>query len=95
MANKDRNKRSARKARAQKRAEREAAQAASAASSAAKKTEGLGKQQAAAVAKAPEKQNKPAKASNKKPLAVEGRASQLFRCGHRLPRGLWRCSLAC
>ena len=57
MANKDRNKRSARKARAQKRAEREAA----------KKTEGLGKQQAAAVAKAPEKQNKPAKASNKKP----------------------------
>ena len=66
MPNKDRNKRSARKARAQKRAEREAAQAASAASSNPQKAEGALKQQAAA-AKAPEKQNKPAKASNKKP----------------------------
>ena len=50
----------------QKRAEREAAQAASAASSKPQKAEGASKQ-AAATAKAPEKQNKPAKASNKKP----------------------------
>ncbi|WP_130810365.1 preprotein translocase subunit SecE [Olsenella sp. Marseille-P4559] len=65
MANKDRNKRSARKARAQKRAEREAAQAASAASNP-KQTGGPAKR-AAVVAKASEKQDKPAKASNKKP----------------------------
>ena len=67
MANKDRNKRSARKARAQKRAEREAAQAASAASSNPQKTQDASKQQSNAVAKVPEKQGKPAKASNKKP----------------------------
>lgn len=67
MANKDRNKRSVRKARAQKRAEREAAQAASAASSNPQKAEGVFKQQPAAVAKAAERQGKPAKASNKKP----------------------------
>lgn len=67
MPNKDRNKRSVRKARAQKRAEREAAQAASAASSKPQKAEGASKQAAAATAKAPENQNKPAKASNKKP----------------------------
>lgn len=65
MANKDRNKRSARKARAQKRAEREAAQAASAVSNP-KQTGGPAKR-AAVVAKASEKQDKPAKASNKKP----------------------------
>ncbi len=64
MANKDRNKRSARKARAQKRAEREAAQAAS---SNPQKAQDASKQQSNAVAKVPEKQGKPAKASNKKP----------------------------